>query len=55
MRELGWRPRWSNVDTLVQSYDWFVAQREGDVPADDRSTHRKPVRQGLIWVLKRLS
>ena len=55
MRDLGWRPRWSNVDTLVQSYDWFVAQREGDVRADDRSTHRKPVRQGLIWVLKRLS
>jgi nucleoside-diphosphate-sugar epimerase len=52
MHDLGWQPRWSNVDTLVQSYDWFVRHREG---AEGQSAHRKAVRQGLIWVLKRLS
>jgi nucleoside-diphosphate-sugar epimerase len=55
MRELGWRPRYGNVETLTQSYDWFVANRNAAAAQDGRSTHRKAVRQGLIWVLKRLS
>ncbi len=53
MRDLDWRPRYGNVDMLVESYDSFLARR--DEPVTDRSAHRTPVREGLLWILKRLS
>ena len=55
MRELGWKPRFSNVESLVASYDWFL--RHGDELSSGgmSSTHRRPVRQGLLRFLKRLS
>jgi nucleoside-diphosphate-sugar epimerase len=54
MRELGWQPRYGNQETLIESYDWYLAQRR-EGRAASRSAHRKPVRQGIIWVLKHLS
>jgi len=53
--ELGWQPRYGNQETLIESYDWFLAERETSTREASRSTHRKPVRQGIIWVLKHLS
>jgi len=55
LRDLDWRPRYSNAEMLVQSYDWFLAQREEPAAERGRSAHRKAVRQGVLWVLKRLS
>ena len=26
--ELGWRPRWGNVEMFIQSYDWYLANRD---------------------------
>ncbi len=55
VRELGWKPRFSNVDMFEDAYEWFLRHRE-DLNADERSsTHRKPVREGLLWLLKRIS
>jgi nucleoside-diphosphate-sugar epimerase len=54
MRDLGWQPRYGNQETLIESYDWFLAQRAEGREAS-RSVHRKPVRQGILWLLKRLS
>jgi nucleoside-diphosphate-sugar epimerase len=53
--ELGWKPRYGNEETLIQSYDWFLQEREASERKVSRSTHRKPVRQGIIWFLKHLS
>jgi len=50
---LGWRPRYSNDEMLRASYDWFLAHREQ--ARADGSAHRTPVRQGLLWLLNRLS
>jgi len=55
MRELGWRPRYGNVDMLIESYDWFLAHRNEATVDDVRSTHRKAVKQGVLWALKHLS
>jgi nucleoside-diphosphate-sugar epimerase len=55
MRELGWRPRFGNVEALTQSYDWFIAHRDDPDGAHGRSTHRKSVRQGVLRLLKGLS
>jgi nucleoside-diphosphate-sugar epimerase len=55
MRELGWRPRYGNVEALTQAYDWFLAHRDDPVGTGGRSTHRKSVRQGVLRLLKGLS
>ena len=51
--ELGWQPRHSNASALIESYDWFVANR-GALEGEHRSHHQSPVRLGLLKVLKRL-
>ncbi|HEX5365657.1 MAG TPA: NAD-dependent epimerase/dehydratase family protein [Acidimicrobiales bacterium] len=51
--ELGWQPRHSNASALAESYDWFVAHRQG-LDGEHRSHHQSPVRLGLLQALKRL-
>jgi nucleoside-diphosphate-sugar epimerase len=50
-QELGWRSNWSNIDMLVQSYEWYVANRGRILAEKGRSAHRSPVRQGILKVL----
>jgi nucleoside-diphosphate-sugar epimerase len=50
---LGWRPRLSNAETLVETYDWYLANR-GRIGAAG-TTHRVPWNQQALGVLKRLS
>lgn len=52
--ELGWEPRWSNVQMFRQSYDWYVANRERLAGGGPRSHHRSPVKQGILSLLKHL-
>ena len=51
---MGWQPRYSNDEMMRESYDWFLAHRDDEV-LDDASAHRKPVREGLLWLVKKLS
>ena len=55
MRELGWKPRYSNEQALIQTYDWFVRHEREATEAGAASTHRKPVKQGILRILKGLS
>ena len=50
---MGWRPRYSNMDMLQESYDWFVAH--ADDKTAQRSPHRSPIQQGVLWLVKQLS
>lgn len=56
---MGWQPRYSNAEMFLESYRWFEAnydtlraQRESDRQA---SAHRRPVREGVLKLLKKLS
>jgi len=51
--ELGWRAHHSNVDMLIESYEWFLAHR-AELGAEGRSHHQSPARLGLLKLLKRL-
>ena len=55
MRELGWRPRYSNRDSLIASYDSFLCSTESVEGTARRSTHRRPVAPGILKALKYLS
>ncbi|HET6772974.1 MAG TPA: NAD-dependent epimerase/dehydratase family protein [Acidimicrobiales bacterium] len=51
--ELGWQPQHSNASAVIESYEWFLANR-ASLEGSHRSHHQSPVRLGLLKVLKRL-
>ncbi|MBI3941266.1 MAG: NAD-dependent epimerase/dehydratase family protein [Acidobacteria bacterium] len=55
-QELGWQPKWGNVEMLCQSYDWYLQHRaQVKIAAGGTSAHRSPVREGLLALLKWMS
>ena len=50
--ELGWRPRWSNVDMFIESYEWYLKHREDVLRRSAGSHHRSAVRQGALALVK---
>src|SRR5580765_1802593 len=50
---LGWQPRLSNKDALIEIYDWYLANRERVGSAG--VTHRVPWNQQALGLLKKLS
>src|SRR5436190_24238051 len=52
---MGWKPRYSNDEMFRESYDWFKANYNRLVAAKAGSAHRRPVKEGLLWLLKKLS
>src|SRR5438093_4212813 len=52
-RLLGWNPRLSNSETLIETYDWYLANRERVGGAG--VTHRVAWNQQALGRLKRLS
>ena len=52
-RLLGWQPRLSNRDALIETYDWYLANR-GRL-GEAGVTHRVPWNQQALGLLKRLS
>lgn len=52
--EMGWKPRYSNIDMLKESYDWFLEGADKG-PFEQRSPHRSPFKQGILWALKKVS
>jgi dTDP-D-glucose 4,6-dehydratase len=52
-RLLCWAPRYSNVDALRRTYDWYLEHR-GSLAAAG-VTHRVPWNQQALALLKRIS
>jgi nucleoside-diphosphate-sugar epimerase len=52
-RLLGWQPRLSNAYALIETYDWYLANRGRLATAG--TTHRVPWNQRALAVLKRIS
>lgn len=52
--ELGWTPRYDNVEMFCDSYDWYVAHREAVMRQSGASHHRSPVKQGVLDLVSRL-
>src|SRR5918997_1687544 len=51
--ELGWEPRSSNAEMVIESYEWFLANRR-TLERAGTSHHQSPARLGLLRVLKHL-
>jgi nucleoside-diphosphate-sugar epimerase len=53
-RLLGWRPRLSNAEALIDTYDWYLANR-GRTVNGSGVTHRVAWDQRALGLLKRVS
>jgi nucleoside-diphosphate-sugar epimerase len=53
-RLLGWRPRFSNAQALIETYDWYLANR-GRVVNGAGVTHRVAWDQRALALLRRVS
>lgn len=51
-KELGWQPRFSNEAMFIQSYDWYLANREKLPEHGAASHHRSPVKQGALNLVR---
>jgi nucleoside-diphosphate-sugar epimerase len=52
---LGWKPKYSSDEMFRESYDWFCKNYDKLAAEKNSSAHRRPVKEGLLWVLKKLS
>jgi nucleoside-diphosphate-sugar epimerase len=46
--ELGWTPKYGNVEMFCESYDWYLANREKTLATTGASHHRSRVKQGVL-------
>lgn len=52
-RELGWEPTHSNASAVIDSYEWFLANR-ATLGGAGKSHHQSPAKLGLLKLVKRL-
>lgn len=50
--ELGWRPKISNDEMFIQSYDWYIANRDQVLAVTVGSHHRRGVKYGVLKLVK---
>ena len=52
---MGWSPRYSNAEMFQESYEWFKANYDRLKAEKAGSAHTKPVREGILWIVKQFS
>jgi nucleoside-diphosphate-sugar epimerase len=50
-KELGWQPKRSNVDALIDSYNWYL-QHYREYQGKSGVTHRVPWKQGALAIIR---
>jgi len=53
--DLGWSPKYSNDEMFCESYDWFLQNYDRLAAEKAQSPHRRPVKEGILWLLKHIS
>lgn len=54
-KALEYQPTYSNRRMMTESYDWFVKNFDAQKVHSSASAHKKPVKQGILRLLKSLS
>lgn len=54
-KELNWQPKWGNVDMLCNSYDWYLKHKNELKSKKEGSLHSKPVKEGILAILRWIS
>lgn len=51
---LGWKPKYSNDEMFIESYEWFIQHGVQEVDRCVGATHRRPVREKLLRLARYL-
>lgn len=54
VNDLDWHPKYSNNEMFIESYKWYLANREVILKSRGPSHHRSGVKQGILKILKHL-
>jgi len=52
--ELGWKPRYSNEEMIIEAYDWYVSNRDRVLKSTSGSHHKKKLKQGVLKIVSQL-
>lgn len=52
LNELGWKPKYSNTEMMIETYNWFIKNYNNIKKDKKRSPHRRLVKQGIIKFVK---
>ncbi|MDH3388233.1 MAG: NAD-dependent epimerase/dehydratase family protein [Gammaproteobacteria bacterium] len=52
--ELGWNPRYSNEEMIIEAYDWYVSNRDRVLTNTSGSHHKKKLKQGVLKIVSQL-
>ena len=50
LNELGWSPKYSNIEALIESYSWYIEHKD-EIP-NGKSLHQVSSKQGLLRFFK---
>ena len=54
-RVLNWSPKYSNNDMFIETYDWYVKNREKIILGDGNGSHHQSVvKQGILNIVKNI-
>jgi len=51
-KTLGWKPKFSNADALIHSYQWYLEHKH-EIDLSGGVTHRAPWKQGVLSLIKK--
>jgi nucleoside-diphosphate-sugar epimerase len=51
--ELNWQPKFSNIEMFIDSYEWYLKNRDEVMRQTGGSHHRSAVKQGVLSIVKR--
>jgi nucleoside-diphosphate-sugar epimerase len=51
-KTLGWKPKYSNADALIRSYQWYL-EHKNEIPVGTGVTHRVAWKQGILSFFKK--
>ena len=52
--DMGWKPKYSNNKMLIESYDSFL-NTDYEKNQSNQSVHRTPIKENILWILKKIS
>ena len=52
--ELGWNPKFSNTEMFIESYEWYIKNRENVLKNKQKSHHQSAVKHGILSIFNKL-
>ncbi len=53
-KTLGWKAKYSNQDTLVRAFNWYLDHYDEVKQESEGITHRKAWKQGILRLIKKV-